>query len=111
MLAGGRGLDRRRAGAVFCLQNGGRIVPDIRFNCAGCGQALEAPPEMSGETVECPSCGRAISVPAAGAASASPPGAGGVCPACAARMDPGAVLCLACGYHLKLGRKLETKLT
>lgn len=30
------------------------------------------------------------------------------CPSCGAAMADGAVLCVQCGYHLKLGRKLET---
>lgn len=31
------------------------------------------------------------------------------CPSCGTVLKDGAVLCVACGYHLKLGRKLETE--
>ena len=30
------------------------------------------------------------------------------CPSCGVSLPPGAVLCIACGYHLKLGRHLAT---
>lgn len=30
------------------------------------------------------------------------------CPSCAAVLSPGAILCVSCGYHLKLGTKLQT---
>ena len=31
-----------------------------------------------------------------------------ICPACAAPMTPGAVVCIKCGYNAKLGRRMET---
>jgi len=38
-------------------------MPDINFNCPNCNQNLDAPPEMAGETIECPSCTKAIVIP------------------------------------------------
>lgn len=36
---------------------------EIRFLCPNCGQSLEAPMDMAGETVECPTCTKGIDVP------------------------------------------------
>ena len=38
-------------------------MPDVRFNCPACGQHLEAPPQMSGDEIPCPSCQASISIP------------------------------------------------
>ena len=38
-------------------------MSDIKFTCVHCNQSLEAPPDMSGETIECPNCNGAIKVP------------------------------------------------
>lgn len=35
----------------------------IKFACPHCGQQLEAPADMAGETVACPGCNRAILIP------------------------------------------------
>lgn len=45
---------------------------DIAFSCPHCAQHLEAPPEMAGDQVECPSCSQAISIPAQPAPTPSP---------------------------------------
>jgi membrane associated rhomboid family serine protease/DNA-directed RNA polymerase subunit RPC12/RpoP len=37
--------------------------PRISFACSLCGQDLEAPPDMSGEQIECPACDRLIEIP------------------------------------------------
>jgi len=90
---------------------------DIRFNCPGCEQVLEAPPEMAGDAVECPSCGQTMTVPspepapAAPAAAAPAESASNACPECGAAMPEAAVLCVQCGFHLKLGKKLDTDLS
>lgn len=33
---------------------------------------------------------------------------GFICPSCSSTLAPGAVLCIGCGYHLRLGRHLAT---
>ncbi|NQT94221.1 MAG: hypothetical protein HQ559_15785 [Lentisphaerae bacterium] len=91
-------------------------MADIRFSCSGCGQTLEAPPEMAGDLVVCPACEAEIRVPAAEnvdqpAAGVASGDAGGACPECGVGMDPDAVLCVQCGYHLKLGKKISTDLS
>jgi len=39
----------------------------VSFVCASCKQELEAPHDMVGQTVECPSCGAHLVVQASGA--------------------------------------------
>ena len=36
---------------------------DITFNCPSCNQSLEAPPELFGQVIECPTCMNSIKVP------------------------------------------------
>ena len=38
-------------------------MAEIKFDCEHCGQTLEAPDEMAGETLACPSCEGEIIVP------------------------------------------------
>jgi hypothetical protein len=38
-------------------------MPDFKFNCPHCKQSLEAPDEMLGQTIECPSCKGKIVLP------------------------------------------------
>ena len=81
-------------------------MADITFACANCRQSLEAPEEMAGEAIDCPACGHSITIPS----PAAPPtqAAAPACPSCGAGLETDSVLCTACGYHLKLGRKLST---
>ena len=93
---------------------------------------------MAGETVECPNCEQQMVVPQppreevalddisfggdetppvtvsdiiASVSEAEPDAAQSpVCPECGADMDPDAVLCLHCGYHKALGKKIATEL-
>lgn len=41
-------------------------MPDINFNCSECGQNLDAPDDMVGLFVECPSCQKIIKIPGPG---------------------------------------------
>lgn len=38
-------------------------MSDFKFNCPHCEQSLEAPEEMLGQTIECPSCNGSIELP------------------------------------------------
>jgi membrane protein YdbS with pleckstrin-like domain len=38
-------------------------MSDFKFNCPHCEQSLEAPEEMLGQTIECPSCNGTIELP------------------------------------------------
>ena len=80
-------------------------MPDISFSCPHCGQSLEAPEELAGESIECPSCDGAIAIAADGEDGGTDAAA---CPECGAPMAADTVLCLKCGFHLKLGKRIET---
>ena len=54
-------------------------MADISFSCTHCSQHLEAPPDMAGMALECPSCNREIMVPKP-ALRARPPAAPGAVP-------------------------------
>lgn len=97
----------------------------IRINCPGCDQELEAPDELAGQIVECPSCGQTMMVPEQDALSGEVvseevkftlPGleeavdGGKSCPECGVVMEKDAVLCVNCGYHFGLGKKMTTEL-
>jgi DNA-directed RNA polymerase subunit RPC12/RpoP len=83
-------------------------MANIRFSCSACGQVLDAPAEYAGAVVECPNCQKEITVPAAGQAP-DPAGTGSGCPECGAEMPADSVLCVACGFHKKLGKKITTE--
>ena len=38
-------------------------MADINFNCTHCGQNLNGPEEMAGETIECPVCQKDFQIP------------------------------------------------
>lgn len=38
-------------------------MADFKFSCPHCQQSLEAPPDMAGETIECPTCKNSFCIP------------------------------------------------
>lgn len=109
-------------------------MAEISFNCPGCKQPIEAPEEMAGQVAACPTCDAQMTIPAAakpqtlvidesgvvdadtgpGPAPSSGPdsGAGGQkCPECGTVMDDDAVMCMGCGFNIKLGKKMTTDLS
>lgn len=98
--------------------------------CPNCQQPLRIPLAQSAAPLpsSAPSQPRMPSQPATSAAAFGPPAGGGggahslfdevglkqapagaaMCPGCAAPLPTGAVLCIKCGYNLKLGRRMET---
>ena len=87
-------------------------MPEFEFSCPHCSQVLEAPDDMAGEVVECPGCQQQITVPQPQTAETRKPaaviGPTPKCPNCEEEMGPDAVLCVHCGYHTKLGKKITT---
>ncbi len=91
----------------------------IRVACQ-CGAAFQAKDALAGKRVKCPKCGRALDIPKPQVAKAPAPLADLLedahveeaviprCPECKAELKTGAVLCVVCGYDLKLGKKLKT---
>lgn len=92
----------------------------IKVTCA-CGQSFSAKDHLAGKTVRCPKCQQPLTV-----SQGSPAPAGGLadlldeggvvgasmhgqqpCPGCKAPMTPGTVICVQCGYNLKVGQKME----
>ena len=87
------------------------VMADVSFVCPECRQPLEAPEEMAGEQVACPACNAELTVPVGPAEDAgADPQEQTACPECGTALASGAVLCIGCGYHLKLGRRIETEL-
>ena len=89
----------------------------ISLNCPGCQQPIEAPAEMAGQPAQCPTCSQEMMIPqsapdvgSAPVVQAAGPQAGSVCTSCGADMASGAVLCVQCGFHSGLGKKLDTAL-
>jgi hypothetical protein len=86
-------------------------MEDIAFSCPSCGQSLEAPGDMAGETVPCPACNTNMIVPGAQPAPAGgAAGTAGKCIKCGEALPAGAVLCVHCGTNQKTGETLETEL-
>ena len=92
-----------------------------------CGQKFSAKDELAGKRAKCPKCGQPLVIAEAAPAPSdsledSLGGLGGLmdqagfenaggaaCPKCNAGMPPGAVLCVACGFHLESGETLQTR--
>lgn len=107
----------------------------IEFRCADCGRKLRAKQGQEGEKAHCPSCGGLTVIPALeGEEPASPakardegPGtlrladdedapkprkkkaAESTCPECDEPMERGAVICIECGFDLRIGKRRKTK--
>ena len=47
-------------------------MPDLNFDCPHCGQNLDAPADMAGVEIACPSCEKGISIPSESATPAPP---------------------------------------
>lgn len=97
----------------------------------GCGKRFAVKEELAGKAVKCPACQQPVSIPtqAAGKVGASATGTGQAtgptslldevglrslapgarpCPGCGAPLAAEAVLCIECGYNVKLGRRIQT---
>ncbi|QDU28133.1 hypothetical protein ETAA8_32330 [Anatilimnocola aggregata] len=94
----------------------------IKVACA-CGAAFAAKDELAGRTVACPKCKQPLKIQAPQAAPAPIHSNAGLfddiglkardsniprCPGCGADMPPNAVLCVKCGYNVKLGKRMQT---
>lgn len=107
-----------------------------KFACEGCGKSYAWKPELAGKKAKC-KCGTVMLVPQtepgrddeldglydlaeddppprrrATAQPATAAAAGGAsamrCPSCQSTMEAGAVICVACGFNLKTGSKMNT---
>lgn len=81
----------------------------ITIVCDGCDTNLELEgsyQEWDGQEIECPNCGHKLVVEAPKAPAASLAG-GKKCPGCGVKMGAGAVLCVACGFDTRTGKKIS----
>lgn len=88
-------------------------MADISFACPNCKQVLEGPDDMAGQVVECPACQQQMTIPGPETAApqeAEETPASRKCPSCGTAMEADAVLCVHCGFHTKLGKKINTSL-
>jgi len=84
----------------------GKTMAEINFVCPMCNQPLEAPEEYANQVIECPACSKEITVP--GPVTKDSPAVSNQCPGCGAALGEGVVLCVQCGFHTKLGKKIST---
>lgn len=86
----------------------------MKFSCPSCGKTLNVKDDFAGKKARCPGCKEVLTVPhapapeAAAAAVAAPTAKASTCPSCSGSLPDGAVFCVACGYDLRSGKKLET---
>lgn len=91
----------------------------IKVSCQ-CGKRLSVKDEYAGKRVKCPGCGRTLSIP-------QPQAAGGGegmsdllddvgvragvnrCPGCGVEIPEEAVLCVMCGFDLRRGHRIKTR--
>lgn len=99
-------------------------MAEIEFPCPGCGEVLEASEDMAGVVVDCPSCGKKIMVPDevpedkqsdllddddAEMDEEVENDATQSCPSCGAELEENSVLCMECGFHLRMGHRMNTE--
>lgn len=86
----------------------------ISFNCPGCQQPIEAPDEMAGQVAQCPACAQEIVIPQSDSDEdidlVADEQSDNVCSSCGAAMEADAILCVQCGFHAGLGKKIDTVL-
>lgn len=74
-------------------------MADVKFNCPHCKQPLEAPEEMRGQPIDCPSCNKAFTIPTPTAPPPQSP-ATKACPFCGEEILSQAKKCKHCGEIL-----------
>ena len=76
----------------------------IEFDCPHCNEALSLWDELAGKQGTCPKCKEPITVPGSESGVTMP------CPKCEADIPAEAVLCTSCGYSIKGGGALQTRI-
>ena len=87
--------------------------------CPGCGKVYRWRPEFAGRKARCKECGAVMVMPAGppdevGEQTTQQPADTTLsapsdrCPSCGSTINPGAVICVACGFNMKEGKHIET---
>ncbi|MFA6294513.1 MAG: hypothetical protein WC637_22165 [Victivallales bacterium] len=71
----------------------------LDFKCPHCGKDYSIDNEQTGRMYECSGCGNLFHTPSQKC-----------CPRCQHLLEPGIVVCIKCGFNLKTGDQLETKI-
>ena len=84
------------------------------FHCQ-CGKMFSWTPEKAGKHAQCPGCDQTITIPQLPDTFEHDPQPANAsqtihCPACKTPLQPKAVICLECGYDLRTGKQLTTKI-
>lgn len=90
-----------------------------------CGQQLAVKDSLAGRAVKCPKCGQPVKIPSSGESTAAKDRVdaaisdlldeaglhGGIlrCPGCGTPLAENAVLCVQCGYDLRKGHRIKTR--
>jgi predicted nucleic acid-binding Zn ribbon protein len=94
-------------------------MPDFKFNCPHCDQSLEAPEELLGQQISCPTCKKIFNVTRQPSIEAAPIRAQKIaqidvtedrraCPYCGEPILPSAQKCKHCGEFLKGDHEVKT---
>src|SRR5262245_48172536 len=110
-------------------------VEEAKFSCQSCGKSYRWKPELAGKKVKC-KCGAVMTAPAKNPAAAADRGGSDEpdldalydlaeegkavaksaeaapslrCPSCKSDLEPGASVCVNCGFNLKTGSKAAPK--
>ena len=71
----------------------------LDFKCPHCGKDYSIDNDQAGRMYECSGCGNIFHTPSQKC-----------CPRCQHLLEPGMLICIKCGYNLKTGEQLETRI-
>src|SRR5260221_13221572 len=84
------------------------VAMSLSCTCPSCARTMQVSETEMGTRIKCPQCSATIQVPVSAPEGGESEGyaLGPTCPKCKRDLEKGAVLCIACGFNLKTGKKL-----